>query len=159
MKSVGAHLPAFAGNTTWNEEGMAPRLCDVIQPLSGFRASPPTWRAFRETLRSPSGKAPGPDGVAPHPLPWLLSTLQWDLYTAVLHVWHTQDTPHEWLTTRISMIHKKGDARKATNYRPISVSWATYVVLAHLIFQAVGEPISCALSEAQAGSQKHRTPS
>ena len=69
-----------------------------------------------------------------------------------------KEIPPQWLEARLSLLHQKCNTTSAMNYRPITVSNCTYIVLARLILDAI-QPINTTLSDTQVGSRKGYTTS
>ena len=65
--------------------------------------------------------------------------------------------PTEWTDTRISLLYKKGDARDASNYRPIAVSTCMYQITTKLILRYIKKPLTEVLSEHRAGGRRGHT--
>ena len=132
---------------------------NILHPQEGFKVGSPSWQKFREVIKKPEKKAPGPDKISPHLLQWLPKDLQWGLYQAHLDIWGTREIPPQWLEARLSLLYKKGTTTSAMNYRPINGSNCMHIVLARLILDAIQQPINIALSDTQAGSRKGYTTS
>ncbi len=67
-------------------------------------------------------KSPGPDGIHPKFLSELNKELSLPLAKIFSESIKLAEIPSEWKIARVSAIHKKGDKKLASNYRPISIT-------------------------------------
>ena len=67
-------------------------------------------------------KSPGPDGIHPLLLSKLADSLAGPLSRLYNLTFTLSSIPEEWKLGRICAIHKKGDTRLASNYRPVSLT-------------------------------------
>ena len=70
---------------------------------------------------SKNGKAPGLDGIRMELVKWLdIKNRKWLLNT-INKWWNDKKKNEELYHARVATIYKKGEAHKASNYRPISL--------------------------------------
>mmetsp|Transcript_35959 Transcript_35959/g.64316 ORF Transcript_35959/g.64316 Transcript_35959/m.64316 type:complete len:137 (-) Transcript_35959:211-621(-) len=118
VSCIEEHLPKFAGDPEFNDEGTQRLLNKMLHQRTGFGTATPMQEDFIGASRKPLKKSAGVDGVAPHLLQHLPRELQWDLHLAICEVWKTGDIPDEWLQSRITLMYKKGDPRSALHTTP-----------------------------------------
>ena len=68
-----------------------------------------------------AGKAPGEDDIRPKMLKAMSNFGVCGLTCVFQVAWKTGEVPKQWQTSVLTPIHKKGDKKKYTNYRGISL--------------------------------------
>ena len=150
-------LPHFAGDPHWDPEKAFSMLPNLRVPGTPMDQTLPTWREFQGTANQQEKKSMGMDGFPPHTIQWLLENVQWILYRRVCEVWKQGQMPTEWTKTRISLLYKKGDPRRASNHWPIVVSTCMYQVTMKLSLRRIKKPLTEVLFEHQAGGRRGHT--
>ena len=69
-----------------------------------------------------TNKSPGPDGIHPRLLKELSDTLTMPLTLIFQASVNQKSIPEDWKLATISAIYKKGNKKKAGNYRPVSLT-------------------------------------
>jgi len=92
----------------------------VRVPDGEIRTNETEVRKMLDDLKT--NKSPGPDGMHPSLLKKLARPLTRPLTLLFNMTFESQAVPSDWKTARICAIHKKGDTRLASNYRPVSLT-------------------------------------
>lgn len=106
-------------------------------------------------------KSPSPDGYHPR----LLKELHAQLSSPLTDIFNTsiqeRQIPYQWKQARVSAIHKKGDKKLASNYRPVSITSIVCRVLEKIIRNSIIEYLTkeCLISKFQFGFIKGRSTS
>jgi len=103
----------------------------IEHPMTQLDINKENVQKVLQNLRST--KSPGPDGIHPHVLKELSTTLSTPLALIFKSSLASGTVPMSWKAANISPIFKKGDKRDPSNYRPISLTSVACKVLEKLI--------------------------
>ena len=78
-------------------------------------------------------KAPGPDGIGPHVLKELSTTVGLMLTLIFQKYYDTGEVPTDWREANVAAIYKKGNKKEAVNYRPVSLTCIACKLLEHIV--------------------------
>ena len=95
--------PADTGNT----------LQQLVQDRLGF---------YNQLHHLSKGKATGPDGLANEAVSGAPMAYKHLLHLFICCLWHKQYTPPSWAKSHTYLLHKKGDMRELSNYRPLAMA-------------------------------------
>ena len=98
-----------------------------------------------------AGKAPDEDDIRPEMLKAMNNfEVHWLTYVCQVS-WKTGEVPKQWQTSVLIPIHKKGDKKKCTNYRDISLLSLPGKVYAKCFEKRCREIVEPQLQDAQCG--------
>ena len=104
-----------------------------------------------------NGKSPGIDNV-PGELIKGGGEALYDILTKLCQkIWSTNQWPEAWTTSLIIPIPKKGDLKKCSNYRTISLISHTSKILLRIILNRLTPQAEDILADEQAGFRKDRS--
>ena len=143
-------------------------FCDLLNPVSTTPTETSNEEQIGEEIHLTetevkaaikslkAGKAPGKDGIRPEMLKAMNGFgVRW--LTRVCKVaWKTGKVPQQWQTSVIIPIHKKGDKKKCTNYRGISLLSLPGKVYAKCLEKRCREIVESKLEDAQCGFRPGR---
>ena len=101
-------------------------------------------------------KAPGPDSITAEMLKASGSTMNHLLLDFFNNIINGNEIPAELTTAEIVTLHKKGDKRLPSNYRPISLLSHIYKLLSTIIYNRIAPTIRESLNDTQAAYQPSR---
>ena len=101
-------------------------------------------------------KSPGNDGIPGELLKAGGKTMAKWIHRICQAILNGADIPNDWKETTIIPIHKKGDATKCENYRPIDFLPHAYKVLAKILQKRINRIEEEILNEEQAGFRRGR---
>jgi len=102
-------------------------------------------------------KAPGEDEINPELLKLAGKDLKTELYLLIKDVWKNECMPKDWNLGIICPIFKKGDIKKVTNYRGISLLDTAYKVLSIAILRRLEMYAKDIVGEYQCGFKKSKS--
>ena len=117
-----------------NEEDKVPELPLQVRPtqqLSNFEIHP--QEVHKELLNLDTSKAAGPDGLKPIVLKTCAAELAKPLTVVFQKTLNTGKLPTDWKLGKITPIFKKGGRKKATNYRPVSLTSQACKVMERIV--------------------------
>ena len=104
-----------------------------------------------------NGKSPGPDNIPGELLKHGGESLIKIFTTICQQIWKTKKWPDQWTKSLIIPIPKKGDSRKCSNYRTLSLIPHASKILLRIILNRLNSQAETILAEEQAGFRKSRS--
>ena len=101
-----------------------------------------------------NGKSPGPDNIPGELLKHGGESLIKIFTTICQQIWKTKKWPDQWTKSLIIPIPKKGDSRKCSNYRTLSLIPHASKILLRIILNCLNPQAETILAEEQAGFRK-----
>ena len=106
-----------------------------IPPMPDFDISENGVLKLLGTLKP--NKAAGPDGLRPHLLRDLRTTIA-PILTRIFNLsYDTGHVPSDWKTANVTPAYKKGSKNKAANYRPISLTCICSKMMEHIMVSQI----------------------
>jgi hypothetical protein len=104
-----------------------------------------------------NNRAPCDDSVTAELIKYGGRTLSIRIHQLIKRVWETEQMPHEWSTTIICPLYKKGNKLECSNYRGISLFNVTYKILTNLLARYVEPYVEEILGDYHCGFWKGRS--
>ena len=108
---------------------------DLDETLSSIEVTEEIVKA--ELLKLNENKSPGPDGISPRLLKQLHAVLSKPIAIIFRKSLTTSTVPQDWKQANISAIHKKGNRKSPSNYRPVSLTSVICNVLERIIRDSI----------------------
>ena len=107
-------------------------------------------------LNLKNDKSPGPDNILSELLKYGGESLIKIFTTMCQQIWKSKKRPCQWTKSLIIQIPKKGDSRKCSNYRTLSLIPYASKILLRIILNRLNPQAETILAEEQAGFRKSR---
>ena len=112
------------------------------------------WEVKLAVKQSKKGKAPGPDNITTELIEAADELIYGKLATLFNECLHQSTVPEQWNEAIIILLHKKGDQRNLSNYRPISLLNNIYKLFTKIITNRISRTLDDNQPREQAGFRK-----
>jgi hypothetical protein len=144
--------PPSAPDNQLTSDANAADATDQISTLLPSRAE------IRNAIISlKNGKSPGPDGIPPEFYKSGVNELVPVLHRLISNIWENGKAPATWQETILIPVFKKGDAKRCSNYRGISLLPIAGKLLSGIILKRLSAHLDSLTPDTQAGFRAGRS--